>query len=109
MQYNAVKEDTAVATTRKPAKRPKPSTLMVRLDEESKNLLKRAAELRGMSVSDYVRTVAVPQARREVQGAEKYVIVMTPDEQLAFWNALNNPPKLTPAKKKLGAIMRGEA
>ena len=86
----------------------KPTSLMVRLDEESKAILKRAAELRGMSVSDYVRTVTVPQARREVQGAEKYVIVMTPDEQLAFWTALNNPPKLTPAQKKLGAIMRGE-
>jgi uncharacterized protein (DUF1778 family) len=97
-----------MATARKPASHPKLSTLMVRLDEVSKKLIERAAELRGMSVSDYVRTVLVPQARREVQGAEKFVIVMTPEEQLAFWNALNEPPKLTPAQKKLGAIMRGE-
>jgi hypothetical protein len=29
----------------------------------------------------------VPQARREVRAASKQVIAMTPDEQLAFWNA----------------------
>ena len=36
-------------------------------------------------------------------------IVLTPKQQLAFWNALQAPVKLTPAQKKLGAIMRGEA
>ena len=87
----------------------KPSSLMVRLDEKSKKLLKRAAELRRMSVSDYVRTITVSQAEREVRAAKSGIIVMTPSEQLAFWNALNAPPKLTPAQKKLGAIMRGEA
>ena len=39
---------------------------MVRLDEAGKSALSRAAELRGISVSDYVRTVTVPQARKEV-------------------------------------------
>ena len=46
-----------------------PSSLMVRLDERSKKLLKRAAELRRMSVSDYVRTITVSRAEREVRQA----------------------------------------
>jgi uncharacterized protein (DUF1778 family) len=92
--------------------KPKPaktaSTLMVRLDEESKQSLSDAAELRKISVSDYVRTVTVAQARREVRAARAQVIALAPDEQLAFWNALNETPKLTSAQRRLGSLMRGE-
>src|SRR5690349_12344922 len=84
------------------------SPLMVRLDKESKQLLVEAAKLRHVSVSDFVRLVTVPQARREVEAAQEQTIRMTPEEQLAFWNALNEPVKLTPAQRRLGAIMRGE-
>jgi uncharacterized protein (DUF1778 family) len=96
-----------------PPKRPKKagatSPLMVRLDEESKALLSQAAEFRRISVSDYVRTVTVAQARREVLAAREQTITLTPEEQLAFWNALNEPPKLTEAQRRLGAVMRGES
>lgn len=84
------------------------SPLMVRLDADSKLALAAAAELRRISVSDYVRTVTVAQARREVASALEQTIVLSPDEQLAFWKALNAPAKLTAAQKKLGAIMRGK-
>ncbi len=67
-----------------------------------------AARLRGISLSDYVRTVAVPQARREVRTAREQTIALTPEEQLAFWKALAEPPKLTEAQRRLGALMRGE-
>jgi len=82
---------------------------MVRLDEESKHCLAEAANLRHVSVSDYVRTVTVPQARREVRAALEQVIAMTPEEQLAFWNALNETPKLAPAQRRLGSMMRGRS
>ena len=85
------------------------SPLMVRLDEESKQCLAEAAALRRVSLSDYVRTVTVAQARREVRAASEQVIAMTPEEQLAFWNALSATPKLTPAQRRLGAIMRGQS
>ena len=85
------------------------SPLMVRLDEDGKSALNRAAQLRGMSVSDYVRSVLVPQARREVAAAGVQVIALAPEEQHAFWTALNEPAKLTAAQKKLGALMRGES
>jgi uncharacterized protein (DUF1778 family) len=81
---------------------------MVRLDEKGKSVLARAAELRGISLSDYVRTVTVPQARKEVDAAGAQVIALTANEQLAFWTALSQPAKLTEAQKRLGALMRGE-
>jgi len=94
---------------KKPATPTKGRSLMVRMDEDAKAILARAAELRRVSVSDYVRTVTLAQARKEILAAEEGVIALTPEEQLAFWEALNQPPSLTPAQKKLGAMMRGEA
>ena len=85
------------------------SSLMVRLDQSSKAFLQQAAELRGVSISDYVRLVTVAQAKKEVESAASQVISLTPDEQLAFWNALQTPAKVTPAGRRLGAMMRGEA
>jgi uncharacterized protein (DUF1778 family) len=78
-------------------------------DEESKAVLARAAELRRISVSDYVRQVTVAQARKEVLAAREQVLVLTPEEQLAFWNALNAPPVLTDSQRRLGSLMRGES
>jgi uncharacterized protein (DUF1778 family) len=82
------------------------SPLMVRLDEESKRSLSEAADLRQISVSDYVRTVTVAQARREVRAARQQIVALTPDEQLSFWKALNEVPKLTAAQRRLGSMMR---
>ncbi len=84
------------------------SPLMVRLDAQSMRCLTVAAGLRRISVSDYVRAVTVPQAKREIQAARELVVGLTPDEQLAFWNALNEAPVLTVSQRRLGAIMRGE-
>jgi uncharacterized protein (DUF1778 family) len=83
------------------------STLMVRLDKTSKAALKEAAKLRGISISDYVRTVTVAQARREVDSARQQIISLTADEQLAFWRALQEPSPPTRAQRQLGRIMRG--
>lgn len=92
--------------TAQPKKQPANRSLVVRMDEQSKAVLAQAAELRGISISDYVREVTVAQARREVQAAREQVIALTPDEQLAFWNALNEMPRLTSAQQRLGELMR---
>jgi uncharacterized protein (DUF1778 family) len=84
------------------------ATLMVRLDEESKASIVKAAELRRVSTSAYIRLVTVARARREVAEAEQNIIALTPEEQLEFWNALARTPKPTKAQRELGAIMRGE-
>ncbi|HXD85183.1 MAG TPA: DUF1778 domain-containing protein [Urbifossiella sp.] len=85
------------------------SSLMVRLDEASKNVLSRAAELRRISVSDYVRQITISQAAKEVDAASEQTIALTSDEQFAFWTALNRPVLLTSAQKSLGKLMRGES
>jgi len=55
-----------------------------------------------------MRSVAVVQARREVASAREQTISLSADEQLAFWQALQEPAHLTAAQEQLGAIMRGE-
>lgn len=85
-----------------------PAPLMVRLDAASKQALAEAAKLRRISVSDYVRAVTVAQARREVASARDQTILLSPEEQLVFWQALQRPAKLTAAQKRLGAVMRGK-
>lgn len=102
-QYNlaiACMENRAVANAS--------SNLMVRLDPDSKHCVTRAAALRQISVSDYVRSVVVAQARRELEAAEQQVIALTASEQLTFWHALQEPTALTPAQQRLGALIRGE-
>jgi uncharacterized protein (DUF1778 family) len=74
----------------------------------SKALLSQAAELRRMSISQYVRHVAVAQAKREVRGAREEIIVLTPQEQMTFWKALSRTPRLTRAQRRLGRLMRAE-
>jgi uncharacterized protein (DUF1778 family) len=93
----------------KPTRSSSASPLMVRLDAASKAALTKAAKLRRISVSDYVRMVTVAQARREVEAARGQTIAMSPEEQLAFWTALNEPAVLTAAQRKLGELMRGRA
>ena len=87
---------------------PVTSSLMVRLDKSSKTVLKEAASLRRISVSDYVRAVTLSQARREVESARHQVISLTPAEQLAFWQALQQKRPLTAKQRQLGRLMRGE-
>jgi uncharacterized protein (DUF1778 family) len=80
---------------------------MVRLDDESKSYITKAAELRHVSISDYVRMITVSQAQREVLEAEENTIALTTEEQLEFWKALAQTPRLTKAQRDLGAVMRG--
>lgn len=103
-----------VATKAKAKPRPKAKgkavteSLMVRVAPADKKLIRKAAELRHISVSDYVRSVTLTQAKREVEDEGERVIRLSPQGQLAFWNALHEPVMLTEAQKRLGRIARGE-
>jgi uncharacterized protein (DUF1778 family) len=90
------------------AREEKSITLQARMSKEQKSLIQRAANLRKMAVSDYLRQVLVPMAERELKGADRQVIEMTAVEQTAFWQALEQPVKLTSAQRRLGRILRGE-
>lgn len=80
---------------------------MVRLEPAVKKRIVRAAELRHVSISDYVRSVVVAQADREIEMARASTVVMTASEQHAFWQALHQPVKLTKRQKRLGRLMQG--
>lgn len=94
--------------TRQRSTQTKSTALLVRLDRPSKRAIAEAAHLRGVSTSDYVRSVVATQARRDLQEASTRTIVLSAQDQLAFWNALHEPVALTERQRKLGKIMRGE-
>ncbi|MCP4602491.1 MAG: DUF1778 domain-containing protein [Proteobacteria bacterium] len=84
-------------------------TLQARLDPQSKRAVEEAAKLRHVGLSDYIRLVLVPTAKREVEQAKNQVLQMTADEQERFWLALEAPAKPSKAQRELGRIMRGDA
>jgi uncharacterized protein (DUF1778 family) len=97
-----------LASRTPPSTAKKAGNLMVRVDRESKGVITRAAKLRGVSASDYVRSVVVSQARRDIEEQRTRTITMSASAQLAFWQALNAPVSLTRRQKALGRMMRGE-
>lgn len=88
------------------ARAPKDTNLLVRLDSRTKAIVGRAASFRGLSVSDYVRSRIVPLAERDLEEATTGALRLSRDDQIAFWNALQQPRKLTPAQRALGRLVR---
>jgi uncharacterized protein (DUF1778 family) len=82
-------------------------TLNMRLDPASREAVVRAAALRGLKLSEYIRAVLVAQAVREVDSAGRQALSLTPVEQLDFWNALHSSPRPTARQRKLGRLIRG--
>ena len=89
-------------------KKPAGHSLMVRLDDESKVYLVQTAKLRGISIRDYLRVVAVPQVRRDFVAARKQNLAMTLHSNSKFWNALATPLIYTRSQKRLGGFMQSK-
>lgn len=100
--------NTSMRATKRGTVQTKSTALLVRLDRPSKKSIAEAAHLRGVSTSDYVRSVVAAQARRDLQEASTRTIMLSAEDQLAFWNALHAPVTLTKRQRDLGKIMRGE-
>jgi uncharacterized protein (DUF1778 family) len=69
-----------------------------RLSEETLALVKRAAEIEGRSISDFVVTAAQAAARRTIADVE--VISLSRKAQEKFAALLLNPPQPSPALRK---------
>ena len=69
--HSAKNAKAAKIRTGKNASAKRTSRLTVRLDEESKQCLAEAAGLRRISLGDYVRAIAIPQARREIDAGAR--------------------------------------
>ena len=64
----------------------KDANLLVRFDGGTKSLVQRAAGLRGLTVSDYVRSRIIPLAKQDVDEASTGVLRLPKDAQIAFWH-----------------------
>jgi uncharacterized protein (DUF1778 family) len=84
----------------------KDANLLVRFDRGAKSLVQQAASLRGLTVSDYVRSRIVPMAKQEVDEASTGVLRLPKEAQIAFWQALQRPPASTKAQRALGKLVR---
>jgi uncharacterized protein (DUF1778 family) len=69
--------------------------LEARLPVDVHALLKRAAEIEGRSLTDFVVAAASSAARKTIEDAE--MIRLSVDDQQRFADALINPPPLAPA------------
>lgn len=69
-----------------------------RLAPEALAVVKRAAELEGRSVSDFVVSAAQEAARKTIEEAS--VLHLSIEEQRRFVDLLINPPPLSPALER---------
>lgn len=86
-------------STQKPAASLKATKVQLRLRPAQKAVLARAAELRHTSLSNFMLEHAYEAAQQVL--AEQVDIVMPPAEWQAFCAALDAPPRVIPALKKL--------
>jgi uncharacterized protein (DUF1778 family) len=84
---------TAVATVQKQAKRAS-RRIDVRLREEQKTRIERAAGIKGVSLTDFIIQNALEVANRTIREHEAWELGR-PDAE-AFFSALIRPPKPTP-------------
>jgi uncharacterized protein (DUF1778 family) len=69
-----------------------------RIAPDALAIVKRAAEIQGRSVSDFVVAAAQDAARKAIEEAQ--IIRLSVEDQRAFVEAILNPPPLTPAMKR---------
>src|SRR5205814_1037616 len=69
-----------------------------RIAPDALAVVRRAAELQGRSVSDFVVAAALKDAQRTIEDAQ--IIRLSVDDQQRFADLLLNPPQLAPAMKR---------
>src|SRR6202521_55602 len=72
--------------------------LEARIAPEALAVVKRAAEIQGRSVSDFVVAAAQEPAHRTIE--ETQIIRLSVEDQRAFAEAMLNPPPLAPAMER---------
>jgi uncharacterized protein (DUF1778 family) len=81
----------------------KDERLEARVPVELKTMFQRAADLEGVTLTDYVISALVEKSRTTIR--EHEVITLTGRDREVFLEALQNPPKIGP---KLAAALRLE-
>ena len=80
------------------------SRIEARISPDALAIVKRAAEIQGRSVSDFVVAAAQEAAHRTIE--ETQIIRLSVEDQRAFAEAILNPPEPTPALKRAAARYR---
>jgi uncharacterized protein (DUF1778 family) len=70
----------------------------LRISEEQKQLLERAAQLKGMSLSSYLLSNSLAAAQTDLESYQK--LVLSNRDQDLFIDLLTNPPKPNPALRE---------
>lgn len=86
------------------ADRPTTARLEARLPADIYAILKRAAEIEGRTISDFVVSAAREAASRTIQEFE--VIRLSVEDQKLFANAILNPPAPNAALKRIAKRRR---
>jgi uncharacterized protein (DUF1778 family) len=76
----------------------KTSRFEMRMSPYVRKVVKRAAEIQGRSMGDFIAAAAEQAAEKAIRDA--HIIELTIDDQRRFAEALLNPPKLGPAWKR---------
>lgn len=84
----------------------KTERLEARVPAEVKAILNRAAALQGRSLTDFVVGTATEEARRIIR--EREILELSARDQVAFAEALVNPPVASPALREAALRYRGE-
>ena len=84
------------------ARSPKPkrrsARIEARITPENLTVIKRAAQIQGRSVSDFIVVAAQEAAHRAIE--ETQLIRLSVEQHRQFMEAIRNPPPLTPAMER---------
>jgi uncharacterized protein (DUF1778 family) len=77
---------------------PRTARVEARIAPDALAVVRRAAELQGRSVSDFLVAAALRDAQRTIEDAQ--IIRLSVEDQKRFADLLLNPPPLAPAMKR---------
>ncbi len=77
---------------------PRTTRVEARIAPDVLALVRRAAELQGRSVSDFLVTAALRDAQRTIE--ESQIVRLSLEDQRRFVDLLVNPPPLVPAMER---------
>jgi uncharacterized protein (DUF1778 family) len=81
-----------------PQDRTRTARIEARIAPEALAIVKRAAEIQGRSISDFIVAAAQEAANRAI--GETQIIRLSIEDQRAFAEAIINPPEPTPALRR---------
>lgn len=81
-----------------PSETNRSARLEARIAPDALAVVKRAAELQGRSVSDFVVAASLELANRTIE--ETHIVRLAAQDQAQFAELLLNPPELSPAMKR---------